>query len=561
MLENLYIKNVALIKEEEIDLENGLNIISGESGAGKSMFIDSINFVLGNKPQKDFIRHGEHEAIVSATFFIENNDTIEVLKNLDILVLEDNQIQIKRSINSKNKNNIKINGKTSTLAILKEISKYLVDIHLQLDNHELLKKSKHIEYLDLVCTDELLPLKKELTIYNTKYKEIVKQIETLLKDEQEKQRRIDILEFQLEELEEANLTVDEDESLENRQKMLSNVEKITNNSEKIVQLLYNGNDNDTAYDMITKAIDLLDEIKDVDTKLQTVLENLIEAQVSIEDISLTIRDYGDSVDGNPNELLEIEDRLSLIYRMKKKYGQTIEEILQYQDNISEELYTLNNSDKIIGNLKKEEEDLKEKCLSICSQITKIRLKNIPKVTKNIESSLIDLGMKDIKFDILCTKNDTFTNNGIDDVSFLISTNKGQDLKPLEKVVSGGEMSRIMIAIKALISNDYNIETFIFDEIDTGVSGRTAQKVGEKLREIGKQHQILCITHLPQIANMGSNNIIIYKETINQETITHIKTLNSEEKTKELARLIAGVEITDQTILAAKEMQTMAENIK
>lgn len=560
MLENLLIKNVALIKFTEIDLKEGLNIISGESGSGKSMFIDAISFVLGNKPQKDFIRYGEEEAVVSATFFIENKDTIDSLIDLDIEILEDNQVQVYRSINVKNKNVIKINGKVVTLGILKTVSKYLVDIHLQLDSHDLLKKSSHIDYLDLVCQKEILPLKKSLTEKNAIYKVTSEKIASLLKDEQEKTRRIEILDFQLNELEEASVKVGEDDSLFKRQKMLSNAKKITDMTDKIVKDLYNNDDENTAYDNVTVAIDALEDLIDMDSSLTSLLERLIEVQVSIEDISLSIRDYANGVEDMPKELLEIEDRLSLIFKLKKKYGATIEEILVYQNSISEELYTLKNSDKIVDKLKKEEATQKAECLEICSKMSKIRKSHVKEVTKQIENSLKDLGMKDAKFAINIVPNDMFTNNGFDDVSFIISTNKGQDLKPLEKVVSGGEMSRIMIAIKQLISKEYQIETFIFDEIDTGVSGRTAQKVGEKLREIANDHQILCITHLPQIAAIGEHNIVISKESKGNETITYIKSIDKDDKTKELARLIAGAHITDKTLLAAKEMQSMAENI-
>ncbi len=558
MLENLYIKNVALIKEQTIDLTEGLNIVSGESGSGKSMLIDTINFILGNKTKKDFIRHNENEAYVCATFFISNDDIVEKISDFGIEILEDKQIQIKRTINEKGKSVIKINERNVTLGVLKEIGVLLIDVHLQKDNYSILKKSSHIDYLDFVCKDELLKHKEDLKENVSKYKELKEQIDELLKNEQEKQRKLDILNFELEELEKANLEVGEEETLSEKQKMLSNAEKIADNSEAIVSLLYNGDKEMSAYDKITEAISLLEEIEDVSDTLKNLKEALEECQINVEETALTIRNYSNDIGGSSEELREIDERLALIFKLKKKYGKDIEEILAYQEKISEEVYTLSNSEKIITKLQKEIKEVEDTCLKICSQITKIRTKHVKPMCKSIEDSLKNLGMEDSKFNIVITKNDSFTEKGIDDVSFHISTNKGQDLKPLENIVSGGEMSRIMIAIKSLTSSSYSVETFIFDEIDTGVSGRTAQKVGEKLYEMSKNHQILCITHLPQIASQGDNNILIYKETLKNETFTNITRLDSDGKVSEIARLIGGKCIDEETISYAKQMVKMAE---
>ncbi len=559
MLENLYIKNVALIKEQNIDLTSGLNIVSGESGSGKSMFIDAINFVLGNRPKTDFIRHDEEEADVFATFYIENEDTINLIKSFDIEVLDDNLVQIKRNINTKNKSVIKINERTVPLGTLKAVSSYLVDIHLQKDNYDILRKSSHIEYLDFVCQDDLNKPKAILTEKVSKFKDLSDQVNDLVTREQEKQRRLDVLNFELEELEKANLSVGEDEELIEQQKKLANAEKIADNSGDIVTLLYNADEDMSAYDKITSAITLLEEIEDVSDQLKTLKDNLVECQINIEDIALAVRDYSSDVGGSKEELIEIDERLSLIFKLKKKYGKSIEEILDYKDEIENEIYVLSNSDKILSKLKKELEQLEKECLDICKTITSIRKKHIKPICKSIISTLVDLGMADVDFDVKLTEKENFDENGKDEIAFYISTNKGQDLKPLEKIVSGGEMSRIMIAIKELISTNYQIETFIFDEIDTGVSGRTAQRVGEKLSDISKAHQIICITHLPQIASLGDNNILIFKKIINNKTFTNIEKLDNEGKTAEIARLIGGKSINSQTIDYAKEMVKMAKN--
>ncbi len=559
MLENLYIKNVALIKEQNIDLSSGLNIVSGESGSGKSMFIDAINFILGNRPKTDFIRHEEDEAFVYATFYIENDETIKLIKNFDIDVLDDNLVQIKRSINIKNKSTIKINDRVVTLGTLKTVSNFLVDIHLQKDNYDILKRSSHIEYLDFVCQDALSVHKKTLSEKVLQYKQLSKKLENLIKDEQEKLRKLDILNFEFDELDNANLVVGEDIELLEQQKKLANAEKISDNSSNIVDLLYNSDEGMSAYDKVTSAISLLEGIEDVSENIKILKNSLVECQINIEDISLAIRDYSSDIGVSKEELTEIDERLSLIFKLKKKYGKSIDEILDYKDEIESEIYILSNSDKIIAKLKAELDMLETECLEICKEITSIRKKEVKPVSKSLISTLRDLGMNDVNFDVKITEKDNFDETGKDDVSFYISTNKGQDLKPLEKIVSGGEMSRIMIAIKELISKNYQIETFIFDEIDTGVSGRTAQRVGEKLSEISVAHQIICITHLPQIASIGDSNILIFKKIINNKTFTNIERLDDDGKIAEIARLIGGKSINEQTIEYAKEMVNMAKN--
>ncbi len=560
MLENLYIKNVALIKEQSVDLTKGLNIVSGESGSGKSMFIDAISFVLGNKPKTDFIRHNEEEAVVYATFYVENSDTVDLIKSFDVEVEDDNLVQIKRSINTKNKSVIKINDRTVTIGTLKEVSNFLVDIHLQKDNYDILRKSSHIDYVDFVCKTEIESHKTILAEKVAKYNDLKEEVENLQSSEQEKQRKLDIINYELEELENANLEIGEDIELVEKHKILANAEKIANNSFGIVSLLYNGEEELSAYDKITSAISLLEEIEDVSESFKDLKESLVEAQINIEEISLSIKDYTDDIGGSKEELDEIDERLALIFRLKKKYGSTIEEILEYKEKISNESYILSNSDKILGKLKKELDSLEKECIELCKVISKIRKSYVKTICQSIEGSLNDLGMSDSKFDIKFETKEQFTENGFDEVSFYISTNRGQDLKPLEKIVSGGEMSRIMIAIKNLISTNYQIETFIFDEIDTGVSGRTAQRVGEKLLDISKKHQIICITHLPQIASLGNNNVLIYKKIVNNETFTNIDVLDENGKTTEIARLIGGKDINNDTLNYAKEMVKMAEEV-
>ncbi len=561
MLENIFIKNVALIKEVNLDLGEGLNIISGETGAGKSMFIDSINFMLGGKASKDFIRHGEESAEVNGTFYIENSIILDELVKREIEILEDNVMQIKRVVNLKNKSTIKINGKVVNIGVLKEIAPMLMDIHVQHEHQRLLSQSKHIEFLDILCGEEIVTKKNELSLLYKDFKDVEKKLDQLLLGEKEKNIKIDNLKFQLEELESADLQEDEETYLETRQKILSQSEKIRLNSEKIVAALYNNDDDYSAYDQLTESISLLEVIVEADSEKNYMLESLIDIQSTFEDIAHELRSFTDNLELEPNELSIVEERLGVIFKLKKKYGNTVEEILAYYNKIKLEFEELDNSDFNIKKLEKEKKKLFDDCEKVCKDISTLRKNKTKYIINKIVETLKDLGMKDVKFDIKIEKKSVFTLSGYDEVSFLISTNKGQELKPLDKIASGGEMSRIMIAIKNLISDSYNIETFVFDEIDNGVSGRTAHKVGEKLANIGIKHQILCITHLPQIAAMADNHIMIYKETKNNETQTYINKLEEDGQVEELARLIGGAEITKSTIKAAQEMKELANNIK
>lgn len=560
MLEYLHIKNVALIDEQSINFSDGLNILTGETGAGKSMLIEAINFVLGEKVSKDFIRNGQKSALVEILFFLKDTRIIKAIENMDIELDADKTLIISRELNKNGRTICKINGKATTINMIREISSILIDMHGQHQHQSLLNPAKHINLLDQFCTGEFFELKRELSKQYCEYKNIKTNINQLIGDENQRQQKIDMLQYQIKEIETAQLKTDEEDNLLQQKKILANAEKLNRQLEE-VNILLNGDDLNTegAISQISKLSNLLKDLSSIDISLIEVSRLVDNVELQLGEIVLEIRHYNKNVDYNPNDLYGIETRLDLIYNLKKKYGSNIKEILDYYEKIKTQLDFIVNSEQQLIKLNKELK-LKEKNINeLCKKISDIRKLKANEIQKQIESILVDLEMKSAKFKIQIDKKENFTDNGWDKVEFLISTNKGEDLKPLSKIASGGEMSRIMLAIKTVLADIDNIETLIFDEIDTGVSGRTAQKVAEKMKYISKSHQILCITHLPQIAAMADSHYLIEKKEQNNRTITQVYDLTLEQSILELARLIGGVTITNSTIIAAKEMKQLAKN--
>ncbi|MFV0503542.1 MAG: DNA repair protein RecN [Lachnospirales bacterium] len=549
MLKNIFIKNVALIKEETVDFKEGLNIISGETGAGKSMFIDSISFILGGKSSKDFIRFNEQKAEVVGLFSISE----ETAKAFDL----EEEIVISRTLTSKGTNTVKLNGRPITLSMLKEISPHIIDLHLQNHHNSLVSQREHIVLLDMVAN--LKEMKEEYIKNYRIFKGIERDIIEYRKNEKEVNRTRALLEFQVSEIEEINPQPTDEEEIYTRYKLLSHGETINEKVEEITMKLYNGGDNmPSAYDIISSLGSNMEYICDADEskkELQKMLYNILdEIEVinhELSKIDIVINEY---------ELQELENRIEKIESLKKKYGNTVEEVLNFYNEIKNELENIKSSQNM-DKLKSDYIKQKKICIELANNISKERMLTANRIEKDIVLILNDLGMKDVQFKIIFEKKEKINENGYDDVNFMISTNKGNELKHLEKIASGGEMSRIIIALKTIISEYENIDTFIFDEIDTGVSGPTAHKVGEKLSYIGKKHQILCITHLPQIAAMSDSHFKIHKISNENETITYIDALDESGEIEEIARLIGGAKQTQATIEAAREMKSMAKEIK
>lgn len=559
MLDTLYIKNFAIIDELEVSFGKGLNVISGETGAGKSIVIGSVNFALGGKFDREVIKTGADAAEVSMLIYVSDNSIKERLSELDIEVDEDNCILIKRSLSNAGKSSCRINGKTVTLGMIKQIAALLFDIHSQHDNHKLLNSKNHIDILDNLCPGSFNDRLNELSQKYAEYKEINKYISEIDTDSSDIQDRIDLYKYQIDEILSADLKIGEEEELASRRSVLTNSVKLQEYTENILDLLYRSET--SAIDSLSEAINDLSCIEDIDNSISDIPEELNNAYSIIEDVVNSVRDYADRIECDPEELNEIEDRITLIYNLKKKYGNSIEQILDYLNSTREKLNRILNSEEILADYRNKLDKIINEINLICVDISAIRIVTANDISKKIQNTLYDLSMESAKFEIKVESKECFTPRGSDEVEFLISANKGESLKPLSKVASGGEMSRVMLALKSVLADIDNVGTFIFDEIDAGISGRTAQKVAEKLNLIAKNHQILCITHLPQIAAMAEHNYLIEKISNDNTTSTYIMELKDDKVYNELARLIGGASITDTTLIAAKEMKEMANKIK
>ena len=562
MIEHLEIKNVALIKSGAVVFEGGLNIISGETGAGKSMVIDAVKFMLGGRAGKDFIRLSEEKALVSGLFVVENVNLRTKIKNSGIdIEEEDNSLLIERSITDSGKNTIKINGKTVTLAILKDIAAFLVDIHGQHDHQSLLNQSKHLEILDSFCPPALMEHKRALSEFLKEYKELSKKAADITAKRGKSGEKLESLKYEIDEIENASLEIGEEEALVNRQRTLQLSEKLKENAQSAVNILQGDEAFASVISAITQALRLISESAGIDKEAETLYEQLESISISLSEFGRDLAAYNDSLDSSGHALLEIESRLELIYMLKRKYGSSVEDILTYLEKAKEDYEVFTGAEDVLKKINTRRKELNKEITDTCAALHNLRIKQAEIIEGEIEEVLKELEMKDAKFKISVEQKKEFGVNGNDNVAFLISPNLGEPLKELAKIASGGEMSRIMLALKCVISNIDNVGAFIFDEIDAGVSGRTAQKVAEKLHYIGKNQQIICITHLPQIAAMADNHILIEKHSKDERTETSVNNLDRVGQIEEIARLLGGVKITDGTVLNAKEMKELAEGYK
>lgn len=554
MLEHLHIKNVALIKESEISFGEGLNILTGETGAGKSMVIDSLQFALGGRAGKDFLRHGEKQASVEALFAVQSEALQEKLEENGIVPEEDGFVLITRTLSEAGKSVCRVNGSTVTVSMLKEIAEDLIDIYGQHEHQSLLNPSRHIRLLDRFCGAGFADVLGEYQHSYHALKELEKQMQSLLGDESQREQRMDILQFQKEELETGELRMGEEEELLEEKKRLSSMEKLMRLTGESLALLYDGeNMLPSACDQLGDALAKLQEAAEYDTRLQSFADALADAYAAVEDTARELKREAEKQENDPDALEEIEERLQLIYKLKRKYGGSVEAALSFYDKVVEELDFLTNSSEKIAELTLEREREQKKLTAAAEKLSALRQATAQQVAAQIEASLKDMEMKDARFHIQIEEKADWTADGKDKVEFLISANAGENLKPLAKIASGGEMSRVMLALKTVLVDADEIGTFIFDEIDTGVSGRTARKVGEKMRFLGGKRQILCITHLPQIAAMADHHFLIEKESTNGETTTQVIPLEGEGSVLEVARLMGGSGVTETTLAAAREL--------
>ena len=560
MLEKLYVKNFILIDEIEVDFKDGLNVLSGETGAGKSIVIGSLNFVLGGKADKTIVKKGCDTAEVSALIYVENKNTLDILKSMDVEIDDDNYILLKRTFNTKGKSYCKINGSPATVSMIRNIASHLVDIHGQHDHQSLLNPKSHITLLDRLCEKELdEPMAQLSKLYN-QYKEITKVLREIDINDKDIADRVELYKYQIDEITSANLKIGEDEELHEKRKILSNshkLHKLIDDSLNYISRSSGAN----AMDCISYAIDNLNTIAEIDEDRAGLADDLHNIYAYMEDIVNKLSHYADTIESNPEELSVVEDRLQLIYDLKKKYGNTIEDINKFKETVSVKLEKIENSEDLLKEYLLKKQNITAKIQKICLKITQIRKEKSISIEKNIKEILRDLSMPNAEFKVSIEPKDGFDKNGADIVEFMFSANIGEDIKPLSKIASGGEMSRMMLALKTVLADVDNIETFIFDEIDTGISGRTAQKVSEKMAVIGHHHQVLCITHLPQIAAMADSHFEIEKQVEGTKTTTQIHPLDEEASIRELARLLGGAQITGAVLENAREMKKLARECK
>ena len=557
MITNLRVKNVALIDEAEVNFGPGLNILTGETGAGKSILIDSITFLLGERPGKDFIRSGAGMALVEGLIILTDPEARSAISDMGI-ELEGDEILLSRTFTTDRRSTCRVNGHSVTVGMLKEISAHLVDVHGQHQHQSLLNSGSHIILLDRFCGEELETLKKELSDLIVGYREISKELKNLTGAPGQREAQMEIWQFQKDEIEKANLKIGEEEELEQKRSRLNSVDKLSRNAEGALYLLHGGNfDTQSATDQIGKALQQVQELSRFDESKLPLFERLADVSIQLADVVEELSDYTKSLDADPQALERTEARLDVIYRLKKKYNGSVEDILNQLVGISDQLDKFADNEGEIARLKLKRRESMQAIAAKCNEMTAIRRKQAEMVQSRIVEILRDLGMKNVQFAISMEKQASFSTNGNDKLEFMISPNLGETLKSLSQIASGGEMSRVMLAMKTVMADVDRIGTLIFDEIDAGVSGRTAQQVAEKLNQIAKSHQILCITHLPQIAAMARSHFLISKGVKDGQTLTSVRELPYSGAIKELARLIGGAEITEATIKAANEMKELA----
>lgn len=555
MLNQLSVRNVAVIDKLDINLHDGVSVLTGETGAGKSIIIDSINMILGDRANKELVRYGTDKAVVQAVFDAPKS-VINVLEENDIDV-EDETVIITRQVTKEGKSAARINGMVVTLNILREISDRLINIHGQHDNQALLTPIRHITFLDAYAdNEEYINRYKDIL---SKKREIEKKISSLEMDEQEKMQRIDLLEYQVTEIKKASLEKGEEDDLREQRDIYTNAEQITKSVNEAYMNLYEGDEIQSAYDGISIAVNEISQISDLNPQLKSIYDTLNEIMYSLEDTAHEIKEFGETVEFDEQTLNEIEERLDLISRLKRKYGNSIEEILEYLKKAESELNDIKLSDERTNELKEELKNITKELKEKGNVLTQRRENAAKVLEENIEKSLHELNMEKSKFKVNIENDGTFYDNGMDKVEFLISTNPGEPLKPLVKIASGGELSRVMLAIKSILADSDGVDTMIFDEIDTGVSGKAAMSIAKKLAVIAKNKQVICITHLPQLTAMADNHYLIQKNTDGELASTTLKELDEEGRELELARIIDGGEVTELALSHAKQMLENAKN--
>lgn len=556
MLLNLHVKNLALVEEAEIEFGEGLNILTGETGAGKSVILGAVNLALGAKAGAEMIGRFADSALAELTFLIEDEDKLKALGGMDIYP-EDGIITVTRRI-MPGRSVIKVNGETVTAALVKKITELLIDIHGQHDHQSLLYKSKHLEILDKYAREETADIKTRLFAAYAEYKAAAAQLEKFTLDEEERNRSISFLKYETEEIDNAALSEGEDEAVEAEYRRITNAQKIAESADAALKLM---DGNNGAGEAVGRAYSALNSAVQYDEELESVLSQLSDIDSLISDFNRELSDYAAGLMFDRGRLDAVEKRLDLINGLKSKYGATIEQINSYRETAQEKLDFYEEYDKNLEKAKVRLEAADAEVRKLCAELTGLRRCAAERLEVTITEALCDLNFEQVKFKICLRETSAPSANGQDEAEFMISLNPGEAPKPLAKVASGGELSRIMLGIKSALALKDEIGTLIFDEIDTGISGRTAQKVSEKMAVIARTQQVICITHLPQIASMADIHFLIEKNIEDGFTKTYIKKLDENEITDELARMLGGKEITDIVMQNARQMKALANEIK
>lgn len=558
MLLSLYIENIAVIKRLEIEFRHGFTVLTGETGAGKSIIIDSIGLLTGNRADKELIRTGEDFALVSAVFGNISREILASLEEMGIYPDEDGQIMIQRRISADGRSQAKINGRSVPLSVLSDVGKLLINIHGQHDNQALLNPSKHIDFLDKYA-NTYAELSEYLEQYR-KFLNIRNEISTISRNEREKARMQELLEYQIKDISSAKLKVGEEETLLTNKKKIQNIEKISKQARIVYRALYQNDKGGSACQMIDYAINAISQMDDVLPNAAQYIEKLTEFRYEIEAIAESAYSVANDDIGDPTAALNaIEARLDQIQKLKRKYGSTIEEILEYEKKARKELEAIVLSDERMEELKAELKDTKENMRECALRLSEKRGIAAINLQRKVAEELKFLDMEKVTFKVMCLKNTDesgeykYSQDGVDNVEFLISTNLGEPPKPLSKIASGGELSRIMLALKCVLSDKEGTPSLIFDEIDTGISGKTSEKIGIKLKELSNTAQVFCITHAAQIAAIADNHYKISKGEVNSRTETKVQEIKGNDRVMEVARIMGGINITETIIKSAEEM--------
>ena len=558
MLSQLYIENVAVIEKATIEFHKGFNILTGETGAGKSIIIDSMHGILGERTSKDMVRSGAESAFVSGLFTDLTEQAINKLQELGFEPEEDGSVLIHRTIQAEGKSTCRINGRPATVSALKELGKTLMNIHGQHESYHLLSPELHIHYIDE--SGDLNTLVKEYRSVYQELKQIQSEIGAHATDETEKLRRIDLLTYQIAELEQANLRENEKEELMERKTTMMHAEKIASAITAAKAALDGDESFDGVLSTLTAITASLQDSEQYLPALNPIIQKLHELSYGLEDVSDALREQESQMEFDASELLEIETRLDLLYRLSIKYGQTTEEMLAFLEKCRQELNQINHSEETLIQLNETYEILKEKAIQLAKTLSDKRKKTAEQFTKKVKHELQFLNMPGIEFQVE-QERVPLNSNGCDKIQFLISVNPGEPAKPIAKIASGGELSRIMLAIQTVLSAHDDLDTMIFDEVDTGISGSAAQKVGLKLHEVSRYAQVICITHLAQIACLADYHLLIQKQVTENKTYTQVIPLSKEAQIKEIARMIGGQAITPLLLQNAQEMIDSAKQLK